>query len=235
MFFDIEGDPYWGRGGLEYLFGSVTEDGYEPLWAHDRAQERAAFERWVDWITARLERHPDLHVYHYNHYEPTALKALMARYGTREAEVDDLLRRKVFVDLYAIVRQALRIGKESYSLKAVEAMYPFERDAEVTEAGGSILAYQEYLASPRRGQARRDRRLQRRRLPLDAGPARLAAGRARRGRLPGRRAAVAAERAAARAPRRGRAARGRAAGGRRGPGQAAARRPAPVPPPRGEA
>ena len=67
----------------------------------------------------------------------------MSRYGTREAEVDDLLRRKVFVDLYTIVRQALRIGTESYSLKAVEAMYPFERDAEVTEAGGSILAYQE--------------------------------------------------------------------------------------------
>src|SRR5215217_7457156 len=147
VFFDIEGDPYWGREGLEYLFGSLTEDGYQSLWAHDREQERAAFERWVDWITARLERFPDLHVYHYNHYEPTALKALMARYGTREAEVDDLLRRKVFVDLYTIVRQALRLGTESYSLKAVEAMYPFERDAEVTEAGGSILAYQEYLAT----------------------------------------------------------------------------------------
>jgi predicted RecB family nuclease len=147
VFFDIEGDPYWGREGLEYLFGSLTADGYQPLWAHDRLQERAAFERWVDWITARLERFPDLHVYHYNHYEPTALKALMSRYGTREAEVDDLLRRKVLVDLYTIVRQAMRIGVESYSLKEVEALYPFERDAEVTEAGGSILAYQEYLAS----------------------------------------------------------------------------------------
>ena len=147
VFFDIEGDPYWGREGLEYLFGSLTADGYQPLWAHDRAQELAAFERWVDWVTARLERFPDLHVYHYNHYEPTALKALMSRYGTREAEVDDLLRRKVFVDLYTIVRQALRIGVESYSLKEVEAMYPFERDAEVTETGGSILAYQEYLAT----------------------------------------------------------------------------------------
>src|SRR5829696_3591493 len=147
VFFDIEGDPYWSREGLEYLFGSLTEEGYQPLWAHDREQERAAFERWMDWITDRLERYPDLHVYHYNHYEPTALKALMARYGTREAEVDDLLRRKVFVDLYTVVRQALRLGTESYSLKDVEAMYPFERDTEVTDAGGSILAYQEYLSS----------------------------------------------------------------------------------------
>jgi len=153
VFFDIEGDPYWGEEGLEYLLGSVTHgsaDGataYGALWAHDRDGERASFERWVDWITARLAEHPDLHVYHYNHYEPTAIKTLMARYGTREAEVDDLLRRKVFVDLYTVVRQAMRIGTESYSLKAVEAMYPFERDAEVTEAGGSILAYQEYLES----------------------------------------------------------------------------------------
>ena len=34
----------------------------------------------------------------------------MARYGTREHEVDELLRGEVFVDLYAVVRQAMRIG-----------------------------------------------------------------------------------------------------------------------------
>lgn len=148
VFFDVEGDPYWGEGGLEYLLGAVTHDEpYRALWTHDRAQERASLERWVDWVSERLERHPDLHVYHYNHYEPTALKRLMARHGTREDEVDALLRRQVFVDLYAVVRQAMRIGTESYSLKAVEALYPLNRDAEVTEAGGSILAYQEYLES----------------------------------------------------------------------------------------
>jgi len=147
VFFDIEGDPYWGEEGLEYLLGSVTHDGYRALWAHDRDQERRAFELWVDWLTARLVEHSDLHVYHYNHYEPTALKKLMARYGTRAHEIDELLRREVFVDLYTVVRQAMRIGTESYSLKAVEAMYPLDRDAEVTEAGGSILAYQEWVES----------------------------------------------------------------------------------------
>ncbi|MEA2311139.1 MAG: hypothetical protein QOE28_1107, partial [Solirubrobacteraceae bacterium] len=145
VFFDIEGDPYWSPEGLEYLFGSLTADGHGALWAHDREQERAIFERWVDWISVRLEVHPDLHIYHYNHYEPTAIKTLMARYGSREREVDDMLRRKVFVDLYTVVRQALRIGTESYSLKAVEALYPLERDAAVTDAGGSILAYQQWL------------------------------------------------------------------------------------------
>ena len=48
----------------------------------------------------RLARYPDLHVYHYAAYEITALKRLMGRYGTREDELDDLLRRGVFVDLY---------------------------------------------------------------------------------------------------------------------------------------
>jgi len=148
VFFDIEGDPYWGDEGLEYLLGSFTlDEGYLAIWAHDAAEERRAFEEWVDWVTARLAADPDMHIYHYNHYEPTTLKKLMCRYGTREDEVDELLRRGVFVDLYAVVRQAMRIGEQSYSLKAVEHFYPLERDAEVTEAGGSILAYEEWLES----------------------------------------------------------------------------------------
>ena len=42
----------------------------------------------------------------------------------------------------------MRIGKESYSLKSVEDFYDFDRDAEVTEAGGSMLAYQEWIEAP---------------------------------------------------------------------------------------
>ena len=72
----------------------------------------------------RLEAHPDLHVYHYNAYEPTALKRLVARHATRELELDELLRRKVFVDLYGITRQAVRAGVESYGLKGIEAALP---------------------------------------------------------------------------------------------------------------
>ena len=155
IFFDIEGDPYWGEVGLEYLLGTWTAEGdYVPIWAHGERQEREAFERWVDWLTERLAAHPDAHVYHYNHYEPTALKRLMSKYGTREAQVDGLLHREVFVDLYTVVRQAMRIGEPGYSLKNIEAFYPLERDAEVTEAGGSILAYQEWLES--RDQAKLD-------------------------------------------------------------------------------
>lgn len=36
--------------------------------------------------------------------------ALMGRFGTREMEVDNLLRNEVFVDLYRVVQQGLRVG-----------------------------------------------------------------------------------------------------------------------------
>ena len=149
VFFDFEGDPYWGDEGLEYLFGTVyREDGewrYWPLWAETRAAEKARFEQWMDWITARLAAYPDLHIFHYNAYEPTAIKRLMSRHATREHEVDELLRRKVFVDLYGVVRQAMRVGTESYGLKALEPVFGFARDAAEREAIGSLRRWQKYL------------------------------------------------------------------------------------------
>jgi predicted RecB family nuclease len=101
LFFDLEGNPFWDeQGSLEYLWGILDTAGeYRALWADDHASERRALEQTVDLIHARLAEHPDLHVYHYAAYEITALRRLMGRYGTREAEVDDLLRRDVFVDL----------------------------------------------------------------------------------------------------------------------------------------
>ena len=38
-----------------------------------------------------------MHIYHYAPYEPAALKRLMGRYSTREAEVDRMLRAELFV------------------------------------------------------------------------------------------------------------------------------------------
>ena len=70
-------------------------------------RSRQAFETFIDLVHARLAEHPDMHVYHYAQYEITALRRMMGRYGTREAELDDLLRREVFVDLYRVVRGGL--------------------------------------------------------------------------------------------------------------------------------
>ena len=148
LFFDIEGDPFWAADrGLEYLFG-ITEvvDGepvFRPFWAHDRASEKRALEDLVDLVHERLRRDPNLHVYHYASYEPSALKRLMGEYGTREDEIDDLLRRGVFVDLFKVVRQALRHSHPRYSLKNVETFY-LEREAELQAGDDSILMYERW-------------------------------------------------------------------------------------------
>ncbi|MEJ2858476.1 MULTISPECIES: TM0106 family RecB-like putative nuclease [unclassified Saccharothrix] len=148
LFFDMEGDPFALAGeGLEYLFGVVTPDEeFTPFWAHTRPQEKLAFERFVDFATARLAEHPDAHIYHYAPYETSALKRLAALHGTREEAVDHLLRSRSLVDLYAVVRKALRVSQRSYSIKYLEPLYmDTARDGDVTTAVSSIEAYEEYL------------------------------------------------------------------------------------------
>ncbi|MGX7828110.1 TM0106 family RecB-like putative nuclease [Actinokineospora sp. 24-640] len=147
VFFDMEGDPYaQGGAGLEYLFGAVADGRFTPFWAHNRAEEKRAFERFVDFAAARLAEHPGAHVYHYAPYELSAIKRLAALHGTREEAVDDLLRRGALVDLYAVVRKALRVSQRSYSIKALEPLYmPSAREGEVKTAASSIEAYEEYL------------------------------------------------------------------------------------------
>ncbi|MCC6176774.1 MAG: TM0106 family RecB-like putative nuclease [Chloroflexi bacterium] len=151
LFFDIEGDPLVEDGGREYLFGLSSIDAeapeYRAFWAHDRAGERAAFEDLIDAILARRDAYPDFHVYHYAPYEPAALGRLACRHATREAAVDQLLRDGVFVDLYRVVRQALRVSEESYSIKKLEPLYMEPRDDAIVDAGSSIVAYERWLAT----------------------------------------------------------------------------------------
>ena len=122
-----------------------------------------------------------MHVYHYAPYEITALKRLMGRYGTREAELDDLLRRGVFVDLYKVVRNGIRASRPGYGLKELEPFLDFERQAEVKDGGASIVIFEQWMQTRRAGAARPDRRVQPGGLHRDAAAARLAARAARRG------------------------------------------------------
>ena len=98
---------------MEYLTGVITGDGrgalsYECRWALNRAEEKTAFEWLIDFTFERLARFPDLHIYHYASYEPSAIKRLMLRYATREEEVDRLLRGEVFVDLHVVIKQGIQ-------------------------------------------------------------------------------------------------------------------------------
>lgn len=120
VFFDMEGYPHV-EGGLEYLFGVSFYEGddlkFKDWWAHDRQQEKATFEQFMDWVYARWQDDRSMHVYHYGDYEIAAMRRLMGRHATRERELDDLLRHQVFVNLLTVVRQGLRVGTPSYSIK----------------------------------------------------------------------------------------------------------------------
>ena len=150
IFFDLEGDPFVGDGGLEYLFGYVyrSETGdlaYTEDWCFSRSDEKLAFERFIDFVTERRKKFPSLHIYHYAPYEPGALKRLMGRYASREQEMDGLLRGQVLVDLYAVVRHAIRASVESYSIKRLEPLYGFDRAIALTDANSALSKVQACL------------------------------------------------------------------------------------------
>lgn len=147
LFFDIEGDPL-EEGGLEYLLGlhyqDAGEDQFKSFWAHNRQEERKALESFVDFACAWLAAHPNAHIYHYAPYEQTALKNLMVRHGTREADIDRWLREGRFVDLYKVVREAMRTSEDGYSIKNIEKFYMPAREGDVQTAGASIVYYERW-------------------------------------------------------------------------------------------
>jgi len=163
LFFDFEGDPMWNDGdlehwGLEYLFG-VTEmptpetgKGFAPFrsfWADDRAAEKQALEDFVAYVEERRKEFPGLHVYHYAAYEKSALTRLAIRHSTCEDVIDGWLREGLLVDLYTIVRRAVRVSQPSYSIKKLEPLYMGDdlRDGDVTDAAASIVEYHAYCTA----------------------------------------------------------------------------------------
>tara|TARA_R110002072_G_scaffold302737_2_gene488211 strand:- start:35651 stop:39082 length:3432 start_codon:yes stop_codon:yes gene_type:complete len=139
LFFDFEGDPFVDSGGLEYLTGWVAlEPGgsvYHDAWAINREQERRAFEAFMDFAAERMDESPGFHIYHFHHYEPSALKRLVGRYGTRADVLDRLLRGRRMVDLRIVIRESMRVGIERYGLKEMEALTGYERKLDLKEAG----------------------------------------------------------------------------------------------------
>ena len=158
LFFDFEGDPMYrepgadetARWGIDYLFGMIdSHERFTPLWAHDLAAEKRALLDFLALVAERRERYPGMRIYHYAAYERTHLLSIAARHGVGEAEVDRLLREHVLVDLYPVVRRALRIGTRSYSIKKLEPLYMGEqlRDEDgVTSGAQSVTEYAEASA-----------------------------------------------------------------------------------------
>jgi predicted RecB family nuclease len=146
IFLDLEGDPFAGEHGLEFLFGYLSADDnvgltYRHSWGLSRADEKRGFQDFIDFVIARWAEFPGMHIYHYAPYEPAALKRLMGRYATREEELDRMLRAKLFVDLYQVVRHAIR-GVESYSIKRLEPFYGFQRNTALADANAALAVLQ---------------------------------------------------------------------------------------------
>jgi uncharacterized protein len=150
LFFDLEGDPFVGLSGREYLFGVVLLDeagrpNYECRWALDTAAEKDAFKWFVAIVMERWARYPSLHIYHFAPYEPSALKRLMGRHGVCEDEIDRMLRAELFIDLHTVVKRSVRASVEQYSLKALEVFHGFERKVPLEQAGAAMRQMQHGL------------------------------------------------------------------------------------------
>lgn len=145
LFLDLEGARFVREGGHDYLFGlghvgTNNEFIYQSWWAMDPIGEQCAFEALVDSIAQSKTIDPNLHIYHFAPYEPTALKRLAGRYATRQDALDDLLRESCFVDLHAVARQAIRAGVESYSIKELEQYYGYCREVSLRDAAVHRIA-----------------------------------------------------------------------------------------------
>lgn len=148
VFFDIEGFPLY-ENGLEYLWGCTYfnkngERDFKDFWAHDREEEKQAFQDFIHWVYDRWQQDPSMHIYHYANYEIAACRKLMGRFGVCEEEVDQLLRNEVFVDLYKVVKGSILLGEPRYSIKNVERLYRNKRNTEVGSGGDSVVVYEKW-------------------------------------------------------------------------------------------
>lgn len=147
IYLDLEGDPMVDPSGLEYLIGWVHAGVYYPIWAENQEKEKAAFESFIDFAHTLKSKDPSLHIYHYAPYEPVAFKRLMGKYATQEDEMDSLLRSGTFIDLYGIVRQAVRASVEKYSIKDLEKFYGYHREMNLRELSGFKADFEFLLES----------------------------------------------------------------------------------------
>jgi len=100
----------------------------------------------VEFFSARRDTFPDMHVYHYNHTEKSTIERLM-----RDAEDENLFAGLVesglFVDLFLVAKNALRVGTESYGLKHLEHLVGFERTAGIEHGAGAVVEYEQWMTS----------------------------------------------------------------------------------------
>lgn len=125
--------------------GKANKQGiFKTFWAHNQREEKETFKRFMTFLDEHLQQHPKAHIYHYNHYETTALKRLACRHAVCEEQLDSLLRGEKFIDLYVVARESLRTSEPDYSIKNLETFYMGKRKGAVASAQDSIVVYNEW-------------------------------------------------------------------------------------------
>ena len=150
VFFDFEGDPFWTpQHDLMFLAGLLYQDDagewiYDERWAHNLGDQQSMIKGLVEFFAKRREEFPHMHVYHYNHTERSTIERLM-----RDAEDENLFASLVetglFVDLFTIAKNAVRVGTESYSLKQLEHLVEFRRSGAIEGGAMAVVEYEEWM------------------------------------------------------------------------------------------
>ena len=112
-----KGHPFWRADtGLFFLFGllesgTVTEVGVPHVvsarLAAGRAPPRSS---WSTTSFQRRQQFPNMHIYHYNHTELSALVRMAETHGLVESELTELIT-SAFIDLYGGSQRFFRSGR----------------------------------------------------------------------------------------------------------------------------
>ncbi|HVB18691.1 MAG TPA: TM0106 family RecB-like putative nuclease [Acidimicrobiales bacterium] len=153
VFFDFEGDPFWTpQHDLMFLAGLYYRDDagewtYDERWAHTLHDQQLMIRGLMEFFRDRRERFPKMHVYHYNHTERSTMERLMndADDANLFASLDE---SGLFVDLFVVARNAVRVGVESYGLKHLEPLVGFVRGEGIDQGAGAVVEYEKWLKDP---------------------------------------------------------------------------------------
>jgi uncharacterized protein len=151
LFFDLESVPYYiyPNDGLEYLFGIYyienNKTKFEAFWAHNEKEEKENLIKFFEFTKNHFKKYPKAKIYHYAKYEITALTRLTSKYHVKGKELDHYLNLQKFVDLFQVIKQAIQVSENSYSIKEIEKFYDYKRSGEVKKANVSGDYYSEYI------------------------------------------------------------------------------------------
>ena len=108
-------------------------------------EEKNSFVSFIEKLLEHLELYPDAKFYHYFSYEISSLRSSAQNFGVYEKELEQLIEKKCFIDLFSIVNSSLLIGASSYSLKTVEKLAGINRTEDLQSGMESIQYFEDYF------------------------------------------------------------------------------------------